>query len=118
MIKYPLYVLPYVLLTVAVVSGVAIGLWQIYVIATIIYPAWGIPGLIVAYMFFPFTLIAVPVYSGLVLGNWSYLSWASPLMADVHARSPGQPSIEMARPLLVGTRSVVNPAGFVPLTPT
>jgi hypothetical protein len=58
---------------VAGLSGVALGVWQIYVIATLIYPEWGVIGLIVGYVLFPLTLIWAPLYSGLALGDWAYL---------------------------------------------
>jgi hypothetical protein len=63
----------YPILAVAVSVGIAVGLWQIYVIFTIIYPEWGVPGLVAAYLFFPLTLMLIPFYSGLVLGDWSYM---------------------------------------------
>ena len=58
---------------VAGLAGVALGVWQIYVIATLIYPEWGLIGLVVGYLLFPLTLIWAPLYSGLALGDWTYL---------------------------------------------
>jgi hypothetical protein len=58
-------------------AGVALGVWQIIVIATLIWPAWGLLGLVVGYLVFPLTLLWAPLYSGLALGDWSYL-WFYP----------------------------------------
>jgi hypothetical protein len=58
---------------IAGLAGVVLGLWQIYVIATLIYPEWGLIGLVVGYIAFPLTLIWAPLYAGIALGDWSLL---------------------------------------------
>lgn len=61
------------LLAVAVIAGIAVGAWQLYVIFSIIYPEWGLVGLVVAYIFFPLTVLFIPFYSGFVFNDWSYM---------------------------------------------
>lgn len=63
----------YAAMGLAAIAGLAIGLWQIYVIATMIYPEWGIAGLVVAYLLYPLTIMLSPWYAGLVLADWSYM---------------------------------------------
>lgn len=61
------------ILGLAVVAGVAVGIWQLYVIFSVIYPEWGIAGLIAAYLLFPLAMIGVPLYLGFGQGEWAYL---------------------------------------------